>query len=162
MPPISSHLPVPTIFERADGLVDPVPAYAFHVEVDGIIEASFVGCSGLSVTRQAEELTVGGINDHKIWLHGPVSYGKITLRRGIARSDELWQWFIDGADKGSIDCRDISILQMVPYTDKVVRRYDLEEAFPTQWSGPNLDTNSNEVAIESLEIAFTKFKVSKS
>ena len=50
---------------------------------------------------------------------------------------------------------------MVPYTDKVVRRYDLEKAFPTQWQGPSLDTNSNEVAVESIEIAFTKFKVSK-
>ena len=90
MPPISSHLPIPTIFERADGLVDPVPAYAFHVEVDDIIEASFVGCSGLNVTRQAEELSEGGVNDYKHWLHGPVSYGKITLRRGIVHSDELW------------------------------------------------------------------------
>jgi phage tail-like protein len=161
MPPISAQLPVPTIVDRADGLVDPVPAYAFYVEIDNIIEASFTGCSGLSVTRESEDFFEGGLNDRKHWLHGRVSYGKITLNRGIAHSDELWLWFVKGADSGFVEERTVTILQMIPYTDKVVRRYNLEKAFPTQWSGPSLDTGSNDVAVETLEIAFSKFTLVK-
>lgn len=143
--------------QRPDGKFDPVPAYAFHIEIDGIVEASFTACTGLSVTRDVTPLREGGMNDGVHWIHSGLSYGKITLESGVTHSDALWQWFITGAADGKITYKNFFILQMVPYTDKIARRYSIEKGFPTTWTGPGLNTGSADAAVETLEIAFTRF-----
>lgn len=147
---------------RPDGTLDPVPAYAFHVEIDGIIEASFTSCSGLSVTREATALKEGGLNDGVHWIHSGLSFGKITLESGITHSDALWQWFNTGAEDGKISFKDFFIIQIVPYTDDVARRYSIQKGFPTAWTGPSLNTGSSDSAVETLEIAFTRFTLATS
>lgn len=144
---------------RDDGKNDPVPAFAFRVLIDGIASATFTSCSGLSVTREVTPLREGGVNDGVTWLHTGLSYGKITLKSGITHSAALWEWFYTGALDGKVRYRQISIEQIVPYTQTVSRRYDLENAMATVWTGPSLDTGSSEVAVETLEIAFRRFKV---
>lgn len=144
---------------REDGKTDPVPAFAFRVVIDGIASATFTNCSGLTVTRAVTELREGGVNDGAVWLHTGLTYGKITLKSGITHSAELWEWFYTGALDGKVRYRQIAIEQIVPYTQRVARRYDLENAMATMWSGPSLDTGSSEVAVETLEIAFRRFTV---
>ena len=144
---------------RDDGKTDPVPSFAFSVVIDGITQATFTSCSGLSVTRAVTELREGGVNDGVTWLHTGLTYGKITLKSGITHSAALWEWFYTGALDGKVRFRQISVEQIVPYTQTVVRRYDLENAIATAWTGPSLDTGSNEVAVETLEIAFRRFTV---
>ena len=144
---------------RDDGKVDPVPAFAFRVLIDGVVGATFTSCTGLTVTRGVTELREGGVNDGAVWLHTGLSYGKITLKSGITHSAALWEWFYTGALDGKVRYRQVAIEQIVPYTQRVARRYDLENAMATVWSGPSLDTSSSEVAVETLEIAFRRFKV---
>ncbi len=144
---------------REDGKGDPVPAFAFRVAIDGVIGATCTGCTGLTVTRGVTELRQGGVNDGAVWLHTGLSYGKITLKSGITHSTALWEWFYTGALDGKISLKTITIEQIVPYTQTVARRYELANAIATVWSGPSLDTGSNEVAVETLEIAFQRFTV---
>ncbi len=146
---------------RQDGKQDPVPSYAFHVEIDGIVEASFTQCSGLSVTREATPLREGGVNDAIHYLPGALSFGKVSLQSGIAHSDALWGWFNEGYADGKVSFRRVAVLQMVPYTQQVVRRYDLTNCMVTQWSGPSLNTGSNEAAIETIELAFSNFALTR-
>lgn len=145
--------------DRSDGKKDPVPSFAFHVEINGIVEASFTACSGLSVTREVTPIKEGGVNDGVTWLHTGLSYGKITLQSGIAYSTALWNWFYTGAQDGKVQYKTVSILQKVPYTQTTARRYDLVDCMATGWTGPSLDTGTDNVAIESLEIAFKRFTV---
>lgn len=152
---------VDSLMGRQDGKKDPVPSYAFHVEIDGIVEASFIQCSGLSVTREVVTFKEGGLNDEVHHLPGPLTFGKVSLQSGIAYSDALWQWFDVGHQHGGVRFRNVAILQVVPYTQNVVRRYDLKDCMVTQWTGPSLNTSSNEAAIETIEMAFTKFKLTK-
>lgn len=146
---------------RPDGKLDPVPAYAFHVEIDGIVEASFTQCSGLSVTREATPLREGGLNDAVHYLPGALTFGKVSLQSGIAHSEVLWNWFKEGDVDGKVTFRRVAVLQMVPYTQEVVRRYDLTKCMVTQWSGPSLNTGSNEAAIETIELAFQNFALTR-
>lgn len=144
--------------ERSDAIVDPIPAYAFYVEIDQIVEASFLGCSGLSMRReQPEIIKEGGLNNEVHVLPPRITYGQITLRHGITYSDALLQWFLEGAEDGKVSKRKVTIFQVVPYvTGKVVRRYTLENAIPVSWTGPGLETTSTEIAVETLELAFSK------
>ena len=146
---------------RQNGNQDPVPSYAFHVEIDGIVEASFIQCSGLSVTREATPLREGGVNDAVHYLPGTLSFGKVSLQSGIAHSEVLWEWFKEGYADGNVRFREVAVLQMVPYTQQVVRRYDLTKCMVTQWSGPSLNTGSNDAAIETIELAFSNFALTR-
>ncbi len=146
---------------RQDGKRDPVPTFAFHVEISGIVEASFTQCSGLSVSRSVTALREGGVNDGVRWLHSGLTFGKVTLHSGVCYSEALWKWFEEGSADGKVRYKQVAILQMTPYTKIVARRYDLLNCMATQWTGPSLNTGSNEAAIETLEIAFQKFTLSK-
>jgi phage tail-like protein len=146
---------------RVDQKGDPVPAYAFHVEIDGIIEASFTSCSGLNVSRNVEPLREGGVNNSVKWIHSGLNFGKVTLESGITHSDALWLWFVTGAEDLKVGYKSVSILQMVPYTAKVARRYDLTNCMATTWTGPSLNTGSSDAAVETLEIAFQSFTLTK-
>lgn len=145
---------------------DPLLSFSFIVEVNGLAEAAFTSCTGLSVKREVTTHQEGGVNDYVHTLPGRTSYGNITLKRGIAFSTELWKWFdamfkFGAGDYTSSVYRQIVIHQQIPYTNTRVRNYTLECAFPVSWTGPDLNTNSNEVAIESLEIAFRRFTVTE-
>lgn len=150
-----------TVAGRKDGKKDPLPSYAFHIEINGIIEASFTVCSGLSVRRNVTELREGGVNNGVRWLHSGLSFGKVTLTSGIAHSEALWDWFKEGEVDAKVRYRKVAILQMVPYTKVVARRYDLTNCMATAWTGPSLNTGSSEAAVETLELAFTAFALTK-
>lgn len=144
----------------SNDLIDPAPAFSFHIEVDHIIEARFLECSGLNIRRETLPHKEGGLNDGVHNLPGRLTYGNITLRHGITYSDALWEWYITGCEDGKVNYRSVTIYQYLPYTDrKTVRAYHLERAFPVTWTGPSLRTDSSEIAVESLEIAFMRLSV---
>ncbi|MFN8494550.1 MAG: phage tail protein [Caldilineaceae bacterium] len=139
----------------------PVPGFSFYLKIDDNFEAAFAGCSGLSARREVTPQQEGGVNDYVHQLPGRVTYSNITLKRGITFSNELWEWFEEGAEEGGVGYRTVLIYHCVPYSDKVARVYDLGRVYPIAWSGPDLDANSTQIAIESLELAVTRIRVTQ-
>lgn len=148
--------------KQALGLhLDPTPAYKFfvYVELNGIIEAGFTSCSGLSMSREIIDYEEGGVNDYVHRLAGRTSYGNITLSQGITFTSSLWKWYQDGIDDGKVRRIPLSIIQYSAYASVPARWYNLSGAFPVVWNGPDLDAGSSDMAIESLEIAFDKIEL---
>ena len=143
---------------------DPAPAYLFYVELSGVIVALFTECSGLSVTREVEEVVEGGVNDHVHKLPGRVRYSNITLKRGLSLSRALWDWFQEGRYDFHTKRINFSIFQGAPGYNLAsvagmgseigkVKHWDVEDAYPVRWEISALDTSSRGVVIETLEIA---------
>ncbi len=144
---------------REDKQQDPLPSFAFHVEIAGVEEAAFTSASGISVTRPVTALREGGANNSVFWKHEQLDLGKMTLERGIAYSNTLWNWFNTGAEDGKVELKSVTVRQYVPYTTKVAREYILTGCMPTAWTGPSFNAGSNEVAVERLELAFRTFEL---
>lgn len=141
---------------------DPLPGYSFLVEIDDIVEAGFTACSGLNAKREVWTNQEGGLNDYTHTRLGRITYANITLKQGVVFSNKLWEWFEKGGEYLPPQKRKkISIIQCVPYAGTRVRQYELADALPVAWTGPELNTNSNEVAIESLEIAISRFSITQ-
>lgn len=140
--------------------VDTVPAFKFHVgvEVDSVIEAMFTECSGLSMEREVITWKEGGVNDFDHKLPGRTKYTNITLKRGITTSNVLWDWFQKGIYDGSVTYINMSVT-LYDNAGNVSRRWNLINAFPIKWMGPALKSDSNQAAVESLEIAFQKLEL---
>ena len=68
---------------------DPYRNFNFLVEIQGIIQASFMDCGGLEATTEVVEYREGGDNTTVRKLPGKTSYSDITLKWGLTSSAEL-------------------------------------------------------------------------
>ncbi len=131
--------------------VDPYVAFAFRVEVDGIVEGGFSEVRGLQSELETLDYREGGRNDYVHRLAGPVRYPtNLTLKRGLG-SSSLWDWYSDAA-AGNIRRANASVLLLDSGGD-VVWRWSFTDAYPVRWTGPDLVATSATVAVETLELA---------
>jgi phage tail-like protein len=132
------------------GLSDPVPKYNFVVKIQNTEIGWFTECSGLTVERGVRAQPEGGVNDYVPQLPSPISYSKITLKRGLA-DNVLWDWFRKGWYDGKVERRNVTITLLNPdHTE--ARHWDMTNAYPVKWTGPDFQTDSAQVGVETLEL----------
>jgi phage tail-like protein len=126
--------------------------FNFLVEVDGIVQMSFIECSGLESVTEVIETREGGDNTTVRKRPGKTSYTDITLKWGLTDSSEMQQWrqrIIDG----NVDRKNGSIVVYDLANKKEVVRWNFVRAWPTKWDGPALDARGKDIAIETLVLA---------
>ena len=133
------------------GRKDPLRAYNFYLEIDGITRAGFREASGLDSTTDVVEYREGNDSRTPRKLPGLVKYSNITLKWGTTNDSELLEWRQRAAD-GQIERKNGSIV-MIDDTGSEVVRYNFREAWPMKWTGTSFNAAANDVAIETLEIA---------
>lgn len=138
-------------------LLDPAPSYKFVIELGGIIEAHFTECSGLSAERTVVQYEEGGVNDYVHVLPGRIKYSNIVLKHGITVSSALWKWYEKGRRDGRVaQSRNISIL-LFNKIGVPIKRWNIRDAYPVKWTGPDFNAANSQVAVETLEIAHHGF-----
>ena len=130
---------------------DPYKAFNFIVEIDGIQSAGFTECSGLSTETTIIEYREGGDPTTVRKLPGLNKYANIVLKRGMTSNRELWQWR-KNIMQGTIDRRNGAIIILSDDRNEVAR-IEFLSGWPSKWEGPCLNSQSSDVAIETLEIA---------
>jgi phage tail-like protein len=90
-------------------VVDPFLSGSFWIEIQGLVVASFVECSGLRIETEVQEYAEGGRNDVVYKLPVRTKYSNITLKRGWTASRDLWNWYQEVVS-GTIKPRDCSIV----------------------------------------------------
>jgi phage tail-like protein len=142
----------------------PIPTYQFTIEVADVTVALFQSCTGIEVKRETQAVVEGGLNAYSYELPGQVSFGHVTFETGMSSSDFFWKWMMDGQLDGWIQPKDFSLVQRrpAPNSYKIVRKWDFFNAYPVKWKISDLSvTNSDKIAIESLEISFDYFEAGK-
>lgn len=129
----------------------PYLSHSFTIEIDGISRGDFQEVSGLESTIEVVEYREGGDPTTTRKLPGRTSYSNITLKWGMADDTDLYQWHRD-AINGNVARRDGSIV-LRDARGAEVSRWNFSQAWPTKWTGPPLNAQGNDVAIETLELA---------
>ena len=176
---LASSMGAVGMLESALGVrFDAVPEYLFFVELSGVLVALFTECSGLELTRDVEKWAEGGVNHYEHKLPGRVSQSNITLKRGLSLSRALWEWFSVGMYDFNVQRINFSIIQGAPGYNLATaiagaagansnamlfqglgkgfgkaKHWNVEDAFPVKWKGADLNTSSDKVALEEIEIA---------
>ncbi|MBL7494820.1 phage tail protein [Frankia sp. CNm7] len=138
--------------------IDPYAGYNFSVELDGITRAGFRECSGLQNSQNAgtyREGTDRYLSPRKI--PGLVTYGDITLGRGVTSDSKLWEWRQKAA-RGEVVRHNISITVLDDVGNAKIT-WNLFEAWPTSWTGPSLNATTDEFAIEQITIAYERLEL---
>lgn len=135
------------------GNVDPYRAYNFRLEIQGLTEGSFAEASGLEVRVASIRYREGGAGGTIRQVPGPVEYGDVVLRYGLTSSRQLWDWMMTVVT-GNVERKNVSILMLDSDGVTEVVRWNLINAWPSEWRGAPLDALNKEVAIESLTLVF--------
>lgn len=123
----------------------------FWVQLRGIEVAGFMECSGLVVETEVFEYAEGGLNTYTHKLPVRTKYSNITLKRGLDEGQDLYRWYMKTVG-GQIERNSISII-LYDSERKSKYRWDLQQAYPVKWTGPDLKADAGAVAVETIEIA---------
>jgi phage tail-like protein len=137
----------------------PLPKFYFSVKLGDDDSVSFQEVSGLeSETRTIEYRHGNSPVFYPIKMPGLGRVGNVTLRKGIFVADaKLWAWY-DEIKMNTIKRRTV-VINLLDETGNPKMVWTLNNAFPIKISGADLKSNGNEVAVESVEIAFETLTV---
>ena len=126
----------------------------FLLEIDSVAKAGFSSCSIPENSTEAIEYREG--NDpptqRKLWSLN--SYGTLSLESGVTDdSTTLFEWR-KMVQQGKVDeARSKIAVIVLDEEGNPGPRWEFTNAWPTNYTAPDLDASGSEVAIETLEIA---------
>jgi len=123
-------------------------AFRFIVEVDGQSQAAFTDCSLPAIDWEIEEVKEGGLNTFTHQLPARRKAGKVSLKNGVGRSD-LVQWYLDCISETYV--RKPIAISLLNMSMRPIITWNLDDALPIRWAGPDLKTDQNTIAIQTLE-----------
>ena len=130
-------------------------AVCFTFQIDSEDLGAFSGCDGLGCEFVMETREEGG-NNGVIWqLPTRLKYSNIKLTRAVNKdSAKIMTWFA-GQAKGIT--RKTATIQAMTLNGTVIAKWSLVDVVPVKWSGPQLSSDSNKVATETIEFAHHGF-----
>jgi len=141
-------------------IVWPLPKFYFQVSVDGTTQSSFQEVSGLETEPATVEYRPGhGQPAAPTKLSGLAKAGHVTLKRGVvAHGSALATWL--SQIKANASARRTVVIQLLNESGQPTMTWTLANASPAKVSAPSLGSEANEVAVESLDLAFETMVIS--
>lgn len=130
----------------------PVPVFHFSVEWGGS-RVGFSEVTGLTQENQPIEYRDGSFPEYSsIKMPGLRKFSNVTLKRGIVKGDNQFFNWLSTVKLNTVERRDL-IINLLNEDHQPVMVWRVMRAFPVKVEGPQLKATTNEVAIESIELA---------
>lgn len=135
----------------------PLPEFYFKVKFASQDQtASFQEISGLETENQ--EIEYGQVNNNQTTTISKP--GNVSLKKGIFVDDGNFFDWCDTVEKNTINKEKVCI-QLLDEKGSPRMTWTLMNAWPTKISGADLKSDRNEVAIETLELAYETLSIAK-
>ncbi|WP_019603448.1 phage tail protein [Teredinibacter turnerae] len=140
----------------------PIPSFYFVVKfLDGLLysDTSFQSVSGLGSSVKYETLYQGGMNEKAYMLPQKVEHTNLVLKRGIGSYQSglyLWLTSIMHTDFALPVVPKALTIQLLDEKGMPSRVWGISDALPVKWSIDEFNSTKNEVAIETVELGYTK------
>ncbi|HVG43235.1 MAG TPA: phage tail protein [Longimicrobium sp.] len=132
----------------------PLPKFYFTVTLGDDTSISFQEVDGLDSETQVIEYRHGNSPIfYPIKMPGLGKVGNVTLRKGIFVNDaKFWTWYNE-IKLNTVARRTVTIA-LLDETATPKMTWTLNNAWPTKITGTDLKSEGNEVAVESIEVAY--------
>lgn len=136
----------------------PFNSFNFSVEINvpgvasRICDAAFAECDGLDMTMEVKTIREGGNNDRQIRLAGAVTYGQVTLKRGLTANFDLWTWFTQMTTQPQLRADAYIVLSGADHKERL--RFLLKRCVPIKLKAPALNAKDGILAIEEFQMAY--------
>jgi phage tail-like protein len=134
---------------------EPALSLTYKCTIDGIIPlGTWSKIEGLGFAYDVQDYREGGVNSYVHKIVGPVKYDNVRLSRTVdSDSTLIYIWLTANLIKIVPQTMAITALDS---SGKEVTTWNLAGVVPVKWQGPSLDIFGNQVAMETLEIAYTE------
>jgi phage tail-like protein len=136
----------------------PLPKFSFQVKWDDT-EVAFQEVSGLDIETQTIEYRAGNSKQYStVKMPGLLKTGTITMKKGVFKSDNaIFKWFAE-VKMNTIKRKSITI-SLLDEGYKPTMVWKVRDAFPVKVSSTDLKAEGNEVAVETVELAFEGLEI---
>jgi phage tail-like protein len=139
----------------------PIPRYHFQVQWGGS-KISFTEVTGLVMEREKIEYRHSDSKDFsKIAMPGLLKNSNITLKRGKFEGDFDFNTWLESVANERVEGRRDVTITLLNEKHVPVAAWTAARCFPVKVTAPDLKSDANETAIESLEIAHEGLKLMK-
>lgn len=132
-------------------------AFRFIVEIGNEPYGVFTECTLPIVEWEIEEVKEGGLNTYVHQLPGRRKATRITLKRGVGKN-KLVDWYLEMMHE-KFERRSVTV-KLLDMAYKPIMTWQLQNAFPVKWTGPQLKSSDSSLAIQTLELVGGEFTVS--
>jgi phage tail-like protein len=127
----------------------------FTAEVDGASLGDWDSVNGFGIKIAMESRESGGVGTAMTQLPGRYSYSNIHLKRAVCASTKDVMKWLDKFAQSARPCT--AVITSRDADGKMIVSWNLDGVVPTSWTGPTFDVNSNQLATETLELAYKGF-----
>ena len=143
----------------------PPVGFHFRVVFYGIgnenVDSRFQSVSGLSMELETESVKEGGENRYEHVLPVRAKFPLLVLKRGLVKNSALLtQWCNDAFQSLIINPVDISI-SLLNENHEPLMTWNVKHAWPKKWSLSDLNAEQSSIAIETFELQYQFFTISK-
>jgi len=140
----------------------PLPKFYFSVQLGDDKSISFQEVDGLNSETQVIEYRHGNSPIfYPIKMPGLGRVGNVTMRKGIfVKDDKFFKWYSE--IKLNVIKRRTVVVNLLDEAGNPKMTWTLNNAWPTKITGTDLKSEGNEVAVESVEIAFETLTIAAS
>jgi phage tail-like protein len=124
-----------------------------------LCNSEFSECDGLDMTMEPKTVREGGNNTQQVHLVGPVSYGNLTLKRGMTTNLDLWKWFSLATGNTSRGTKASGVILMRDGARADKLRITLSDCLPIKLKAPALNAKDGILAIEEMQLAYSTFRM---
>lgn len=126
-------------------------SFRFVVSIDGLAVGAFTECTLPSIEWEMEQIKEGGLNSSVHQIPGQRKPATLSLKNGIGIVDDLLDWCIATMNE-KFERRNVTVTMHNSMLEPVMT-WRIQGALPMKWSAPQLQADSNTVAIQTLELA---------
>jgi len=140
----------------------PLVKFSFKVTIPSLSETfDFQEVTGLSSETQVIEYRGGASKVYSVYkMPGIQKFGNVTLKKGTFKGDtNLWTWY--EKIKMNTIAREVITISLLDEAASPVMTWDLSNAFPCKLTVTDMKSDANEVAVETMEIAFETLALKK-
>jgi phage tail-like protein len=142
----------------------PPVGFHFKVEVDGLPpndnDTRFTEVGGLSVELATEEVAEGGENRFIQKYPVRAKYPELVLKRGLLLNSEVVGWVRSCIENLEIVPRTVYV-KLLNEEHQPLLTWNLTNAYPTKWSVSDLNSTSNAVVVESMQLFYQTFTLQR-
>src|SRR5882724_7898333 len=139
------------------------PLPRFHFQVDwGGAKISFTEVTGLVMEREKIEYRHSDSKDfNKIGMPGMVKNSNFTMKRGTFERDRDYNVWMEDIANDRVDKRRDVTIRLLNEKHDTVAAWTAVRCFPVKVTAPDLKSDANEIAVESIEVAHEGLKLMK-
>lgn len=137
----------------------PLPKFYFSVTFGDDAPVKFSEVTGLDTEAKPIEYRHGDSPSfYPIKMPGLGRVGNVTMRKGVfTKGAQFWDWF-KKIEMNTIPRRTV-VISLLDEAGAPTMVWTLSNAWPTRVTGTDLKSEGNEVAVESVEIAYETLTV---